>query len=132
MGIFFTQNGLWAMEKCRLVPKGTHAIGNDLATAAEALIAGGQTKLFTPMALWVCTKVSISLIHQAVRSTDEFCFVAQELELLGLRMRKSIEDISIVVVLEEPHTRTDDIHSFSPAALATALIESRRSRVESQ
>ncbi|KAJ9114922.1 putative secondary metabolism biosynthetic enzyme [Naganishia adeliensis] len=56
MGIFFTQNGLWAMEKCRLVPKGTHAIGNDLATAAEALIAGGQTKLFTPMALWVCTK----------------------------------------------------------------------------
>lgn len=57
MGIFFTQNGLWAMEKCRLVPKGTHAIGNDLATAAEALIAGGQTKLFTPMALWVCTKV---------------------------------------------------------------------------
>lgn len=58
MGIFFTQNGLWAMEKCRLVPKGTHAIGNDLATAAEALIAGGQTKLFTPMALWVCTKVS--------------------------------------------------------------------------
>lgn len=57
MGIFFTQNGLWAMEKCRLVPKGTHSIGNDLATAADALIKGGQSKLFTPMALWVCTKV---------------------------------------------------------------------------
>lgn len=60
MGIFFTQNGLWAMEKLRLVPKGTHSIGNDLATAADALIKGGQTKLFTPMALWVCTKVSPS------------------------------------------------------------------------
>ena len=60
MGIFFTQNGLWAMEKLRLVPKGTHSIGNDLATAADALIKGGQTKLFTPMALWVCTKVSSS------------------------------------------------------------------------
>jgi sterol 24-C-methyltransferase len=47
MGKFFTQNGLWAMEKLRLVPKGTFDIGESLKVAGNALVEGGQTKLFT-------------------------------------------------------------------------------------
>ncbi len=80
MGKFFTQNGLWAMEKLRMVPKGTFDIGESLKVAGNALVEGGQTKLFTwvdargwtlaqggktdsaggtrsPMALWVVRKV---------------------------------------------------------------------------
>lgn len=47
MGKFFTQNGLWAMEKFHLVPKGTFDIGESLKVAGNALVEGGQTKLFT-------------------------------------------------------------------------------------
>lgn len=56
MGTFFTQNGLWAMEKLHMVPKGTYQIGEDLKVAGNALVLGGQTKLFTPMLLWVARK----------------------------------------------------------------------------
>ncbi len=45
--MFVTQNAVWGLEKLRLVPKGTYNVGEDLKTAAFALVKGGQTKLFT-------------------------------------------------------------------------------------
>lgn len=44
------------MEKLHMVPKGTYQIGEDLKVAGNALVLGGQTKLFTPMLLWVARK----------------------------------------------------------------------------
>lgn len=49
VGKFVTQNAVWSMEKIGLVPKGTHDVGEALKTAADALVAGGREKLFTPM-----------------------------------------------------------------------------------
>ncbi|BEI87180.1 hypothetical protein CcaverHIS002_0705260 [Cutaneotrichosporon cavernicola] len=56
IGKMITQNSVWGLEKIGMVPKGTYDVGESLITAANALIAGGRTKLFTPMALWVCRK----------------------------------------------------------------------------
>jgi len=56
VGRFITQNALWGIEKFGLVPKGTYDVGESLIKAQAALVAGGQTKLFTPMMLWVCRK----------------------------------------------------------------------------
>lgn len=55
-GKIITQNTVWALEKVGLVPKGTYDVGEALKIAADALVAGGQTKLFTPMQLFVCKK----------------------------------------------------------------------------
>lgn len=55
-GRMFTQGSISLLEKLRLAPKGTHQVGAALATAADALVAGGQQKLFTPMYLAVCRK----------------------------------------------------------------------------
>ena len=49
IGKFFTQNTVWLLEKAGFVPKGTHDVGEALKTAADALVAGGQRKLFTPV-----------------------------------------------------------------------------------
>lgn len=46
-GQMITQNGVWALEKIGLVPKGTHDIGANLGVAATHLVDGGQKKLFT-------------------------------------------------------------------------------------
>jgi hypothetical protein len=48
-GKFVTQNTVRVLEKVGMVPKGTHDVGEALKTAATALVAGGQDKLFTPM-----------------------------------------------------------------------------------
>ncbi|KAI5478185.1 hypothetical protein MNV49_005352 [Pseudohyphozyma bogoriensis] len=48
-GKFITQNTVWGLEKVGLVPKGTYDVGEALKTAADALVAGGREKLFTPM-----------------------------------------------------------------------------------
>jgi sterol 24-C-methyltransferase len=58
MGAAVTQNAVWCLEKIGMVPKGTYSVGEDLKTAGKALVAGGQSKLFTPMALWIVRKVS--------------------------------------------------------------------------
>jgi len=55
-GMFITHNALWFMEKLHLVPQGTFAVGETLKEAAVALVKGGQTKLFTPMALFISRK----------------------------------------------------------------------------
>ncbi|SPO26663.1 probable delta(24)-sterol c-methyltransferase (erg6) [Ustilago trichophora] len=51
-----TQYGVKLLETLRLVPKGTHSVGESLVVAADALVDGGRTKLFTPMMLFVCRK----------------------------------------------------------------------------
>ena len=55
-GKFVTQNSVWCLEKVGLVPKGTYDVGEALKTAADALVAGGRERLFTPMMLFVCEK----------------------------------------------------------------------------
>lgn len=62
LGKIITQNGVWALEKIGMVPKGTFDVGESLKTAADALVAGGRDHLFTPMALWVARKVGNSVI----------------------------------------------------------------------
>lgn len=51
VGKMVTQNVVWALEKLGIAPKGTYDVGEALKTAAEALVAGGEAKLFTPMML---------------------------------------------------------------------------------
>lgn len=47
IGMMITQSGLKVLETLRLVPAGTHSVGNALIQALEGLVAGGQQKLFT-------------------------------------------------------------------------------------
>lgn len=49
LGKVVTQNSVWLMEKVGLVPVGTYDVGEALKVAADALVAGGREKLFTPM-----------------------------------------------------------------------------------
>lgn len=49
LGKVITQNTVWALEKMRLAPEGTYDVGEALKVAADALVAGGREKLFTPM-----------------------------------------------------------------------------------
>jgi len=55
-GKFITHNVLWFLEKLHLVPQGTFAVCETLKEAAVALVKGGRTKLFTPMALFISRK----------------------------------------------------------------------------
>lgn len=48
-GKIVTQTAVKGFELVGLVPKGTHDVGEALKTAADALVAGGKEKLFTPM-----------------------------------------------------------------------------------
>lgn len=56
VGRYVTQSAIGLLERLRLAPKGTQQVGAALETAADALVAGGQQKLFTPMYLAVCKK----------------------------------------------------------------------------
>ncbi|OBZ67859.1 Sterol 24-C-methyltransferase erg6 [Grifola frondosa] len=55
-GRFVTHHGLWFIEKLGFVPKGTWEVGETLKIAGDALVDGGQKKLFTPMYLVICRK----------------------------------------------------------------------------
>lgn len=56
VGKLTTQTAVKILERIGLAPKGTHDVGEALKQAADALVAGGQKKLFTPMMLFVCRK----------------------------------------------------------------------------
>jgi len=56
VGKFCTQTTLKMLERLHLAPQGMHSVGEALKTAADALVAGGQKKLFTPMMLFVAKK----------------------------------------------------------------------------
>ena len=45
-----------ALETIRVLPAGTRQTAENLATAADGLVAGGEKKLFTPMYLMVARK----------------------------------------------------------------------------
>lgn len=51
VGKFVTQNVVRLLELFRVAPKGTYDVGEALKVAADALVAGGEAKLFTPMML---------------------------------------------------------------------------------
>ncbi|CAE6467754.1 unnamed protein product [Rhizoctonia solani] len=55
-GKIVTQTTVKVLEMLGLVPKGTFDVGEALKTAADALVRGGQQKLFTPMYLVVSRK----------------------------------------------------------------------------
>ena len=55
-GKLVTHTALRLMEMVGMVPKGTYEVGESLKVAADALVKGGQTKLFTPMYLCICRK----------------------------------------------------------------------------
>lgn len=55
-GKLVSHNAIRLMELLGLVPKGTHDVGESLKVAGDALVEGGQTKLFTPMYLMVARK----------------------------------------------------------------------------
>lgn len=49
LGRNITGYGVYALEKLGFVPKGTYDVQETLKVAADALVAGGKAKLFTPM-----------------------------------------------------------------------------------
>ncbi|PBK97533.1 delta-sterol C-methyltransferase [Armillaria gallica] len=55
-GKFVSHNGLRLLEFLRIIPKGTWEVCEELKVAGDALVKGGQTKLFTPMYLAICRK----------------------------------------------------------------------------
>ncbi|KAH9994692.1 S-adenosyl-L-methionine-dependent methyltransferase [Russula vinacea] len=55
-GKLVTHNALRLLEFFRVVPKGTWEVGETLRIAGDALVKGGQTKLFTPMYLVIARK----------------------------------------------------------------------------
>jgi len=57
-GKLVTHNVLRLLELFRIVPKGTYDVGETLRIAGDALVKGGQTKLFTPMYLVIARKPS--------------------------------------------------------------------------
>ncbi|MBW0462055.1 hypothetical protein O181_001770 [Austropuccinia psidii MF-1] len=56
LGKQVTQTMVKILETMGFAPKGTFDIGEALKTAADALVAGGETKLFTPMMMFICKK----------------------------------------------------------------------------
>ena len=51
-----TQSAVRALEFVGIAPKGTYDVGESLKVAADALVAGGRKKLFTPMMFFVARK----------------------------------------------------------------------------
>jgi len=55
-GKLVTHNATRVLEWFGFIPKGTFEVGETLKVAADALVKGGQTKLFTPMYLVIARK----------------------------------------------------------------------------
>ncbi|KAI0039380.1 delta-sterol C-methyltransferase [Auriscalpium vulgare] len=55
-GKIVTHNAVRLMEFVGMMPKGTWEVGETLKVAGDALVKGGQTKLFTPMWLAISRK----------------------------------------------------------------------------
>ena len=58
IGKNISSTAIWCMEKLRMMPAGTYDVTEHMKTSQDALVKGGQTKLFTPMMLFVAKKVS--------------------------------------------------------------------------
>ena len=55
-GRFIAHNAISVLERIGLAPAGTRRTADGLGRAADALVAGGKEKLFTPMYLMVARK----------------------------------------------------------------------------
>ncbi|KAF8649079.1 hypothetical protein AX16_006026 [Volvariella volvacea WC 439] len=55
-GRLISHNALWLMELMGVVPKGTCNVSEALKVAMNALVKGGQTKVFTPMYMVISRK----------------------------------------------------------------------------
>lgn len=55
-GRFIAHNAVGVLERIGLAPAGTRKTADGLGRAADALVAGGKEKLFTPMYLMVARK----------------------------------------------------------------------------
>jgi sterol 24-C-methyltransferase len=55
-GKLVTHNVMRLLEFIGVLPKGTWEVGESLKVAGDALVRGGQQKLFTPMYLAICRK----------------------------------------------------------------------------
>ncbi|KAJ6473254.1 delta-sterol C-methyltransferase [Mycena sanguinolenta] len=55
-GQLVSHTAMAVMEFLGILPKGTCEVASSMQVAADALILGGQTKLFTPMYLAICRK----------------------------------------------------------------------------
>lgn len=69
VGKFFTQSFLKLAEKAHIVPQGTHDVGEALKVAADALVAGGQAKLFTVSCLLIA--VPGYILIRCLRQADD-------------------------------------------------------------
>ncbi|KAF8842443.1 hypothetical protein BDN67DRAFT_1067734 [Paxillus ammoniavirescens] len=58
-GKLVSHTAIRLLEMVGLIPKGTYEVGESLKVAADALVKGGQTKLFTPMYLAICRKPAL-------------------------------------------------------------------------
>lgn len=58
IGKNLSSSAIWIMEKLRMMPAGTYDVTETMKISQYALVKGGQTKLFTPMMLFVAKKVS--------------------------------------------------------------------------
>ncbi|WFD30485.1 sterol 24-C-methyltransferase [Malassezia sp. CBS 17886] len=56
LGKLTTQSAVRALEWVGVAPKGTYDVGESLKIAADALVAGGKAKLFTPMMFFIGRK----------------------------------------------------------------------------
>ncbi|KAI6029674.1 S-adenosyl-L-methionine-dependent methyltransferase [Pisolithus microcarpus] len=59
-GKLVTHTAIRFMEAVGVLPKGTFEVGESLKVAGDALVKGGQAKLFTPMYLVVCRKPALA------------------------------------------------------------------------
>lgn len=64
LGKLVTQSTVKVLETIGMAPKGTFDVGEALKVAADALVAGGETKLFTPMMMVrPCLAVFVLFFH---------------------------------------------------------------------
>lgn len=56
LGRRITKSFIFVLEMLRMVPRGSGSVVSTLDTAAKGLVAGGESKIFTPMMLFVAKK----------------------------------------------------------------------------
>lgn len=69
VGKNISSSAIWVMEKLRMMPAGTYDVTENMKTAGDAIVRGGQTKLFTPMMLFVAKK-KVCLISKSWADAD--------------------------------------------------------------
>jgi sterol 24-C-methyltransferase len=56
LGMWLTDKMVWAMESCKIAPKGTHEIHGLLFAVAKDLVAGGKLGIFSPTYFYLARK----------------------------------------------------------------------------